>query len=147
MKNTSMTFERLFKANIELKLQVDSLLPLPENAENHVLFDFAHSIRNSASHESQGVPCDVQFLVTKAIPPAVKLRLLQHRHIDLDLINQLAIRNQVIIMGKLARFLNEWHLTVMEILRDQKIDSAALREVSVWPQMKPKQEAGCGVKR
>lgn len=119
-------FIELIEANIKFRSQINSMLTYPESIDTpspRIPAEFNITLLQQKTHNSL---CDITFMICNAMPSTVKLRLLQHRHVDLALINQLAIKNQIIIMEKITRIFNEWNAKVIEILQEQDTDSTSI---------------------
>lgn len=127
-RNKSMKnyFIELIEANIKFRSQINSMLTYPDSIDipsTHKPEAFNATILQQGMHNSL---YDITFMVCGAMPSTVKLRLLQHRHVDLAFVNQLAIKNQIIIMEKITRIFNEWNAKVIEILQEQDTDSTSI---------------------
>lgn len=119
-------FIELIEANIKFRSQINSMLTYPDSIDipsTHKPEAFNATILQQGMHNSL---YDITFMVCGAMPSTVKLRLLQHRHVDLAFVNQLAIKNQIIIMEKITRIFNEWNAKVIEILQEQDTDSTSI---------------------
>lgn len=113
----------LYQANIELQLRINQLLQVRTDIGLNQLS--LEGSNNPSTVLSEKLDQPINWITT-ALPPALLLRLLQHRPLDQEILDQIATKNQIIFIEELRQALKAWREQLKKALEGTDVDHSVL---------------------